>query len=75
MTPQPLENFKLVGVKPPGALVDDGAFTTAEIDTLGWEFARFIVYLGATDAAMTVMHVTESDTTRIRPCRDRNDRL
>ena len=63
MTPSTLENFKLVAVTPPGALVDNGAVTTAEVDTLGWDFARFVVLLGATDAAITALHVTEADVT------------
>jgi hypothetical protein len=61
MTPKTLDNFKIVGVKAPGALVDNAALTTTEVDTLGWEFARFVLYLGATDAALTALHVTEAD--------------
>ena len=63
MTPQTLENFKLVSVIPPAAVVDNAAFTTAEVDTVGWDFARFVVYFGAIDIAATVLKVTESDTT------------
>jgi len=54
-------NFKLVSVTPPAAIIDDSAVTTAEIDTQGWDWARIIVYLGATDIAMTALKITESD--------------
>jgi hypothetical protein len=57
-----IENFKLVSVTPPAAIVDDAAYTTAEVDTAGWNYARFIVYIGATDIAMAALQVTESDT-------------
>lgn len=57
-----IENFKLVAVTPPAAIIDDAAVTTAEIDTLGFAHARIIVVLGATDIAMTALKVTESDT-------------
>lgn len=58
-----IENFKLVSVTPPAAIVDDAAYTTVEVDTKGWDHARFIVYIGATDIAMAALQVTESDTT------------
>lgn len=58
-----IENFKLVSVTPPAAIVDNAAFTTAEVDTKGWDHARFIVYIGATDIAAAALQVTESDTT------------
>jgi len=58
-----IENFKLVSVTPPGALIDAASATTAEIDTKGWDHCRVIAYLGATDIAMTALKVTESDTT------------
>lgn len=58
----PLQDSKFVSVTPPAAIVDNAAYTTAEIDTLGWDWATFIVYLGATDIAMTLFAVTESDT-------------
>ena len=57
-----IENFKLVGVTPPAAIIDDSAVTTAEIDTKGWDHCRVIVYLGATDIAMSALKMTESDT-------------
>lgn len=56
------DNFKLVSVTPPAAIVDDSSFTTAEVDTAGWDHARIVVYVGATDIAMAALKVTESDT-------------
>lgn len=53
---------KFVSVTPPAAIIDDASATTAEIDTLGWDFLTIVVYLGATDIAMSALAVTESDT-------------
>lgn len=58
-----IENFKLVSVTPPAAILDNASATTAEVDTAGWDHARFIIYVGATDIAMAALHLTESDTT------------
>lgn len=57
-----LLNTKLVAITPPGAIVDNASLTTAEIDTLGFDYMQVIVHLGATDIAMTALTVTESDT-------------
>jgi hypothetical protein len=56
-----IETGKLVAVTPPGAIVDAAALTTNVIDTLGFDYCRIIVYLGATDIAMTALKVQESD--------------
>lgn len=58
----PMLNTKIVSVTPPAAIVDNAAFTTAEVDTLGYDFASFYVYYGATDIATAVLQVTETDT-------------
>jgi hypothetical protein len=58
-----LQNTKYFSVTPPAAIVDNAAFTTAEIDTAGWDFCQIVCYLGATDIALTVLQVTETDTT------------
>lgn len=58
----PLQNTKLVSMTPPAAIVDNTSYTTAEIDTKGWDYAQIICYLGATDIAMAALKVTESDT-------------
>ncbi|MGB0973235.1 MAG: hypothetical protein ACPGVG_20115, partial [Mycobacterium sp.] len=53
---------KFVMVTAPAAIVDNASLTTAEIDTVGYDYARVLVILGATDIAMTALTVTESDT-------------
>ena len=53
---------KVVAVTPPGALIDNASATTAEIDTLGYDYLQFYVMLGATDIALTALKLTESDT-------------
>ena len=59
-----LNYTKLVSITPPAAInsSDNTAFTTAEIDTRGWDYLQVIVQLGATDAAIGSLAVTESDT-------------
>ena len=52
---------KLVSVTPPAAIVDNASFTTATVDRKGFDFARFVVYLGATDIAAAALKVQESD--------------
>lgn len=52
---------KFVGVTPPAAIVDNAAFTTAAIDTLGFAYAEIFVYFGAMDIAATVLKVQESN--------------
>ena len=56
------QNTKLISVTPPAAIVDNTSYATAEVDTNGFDYAQYIVYLGATDIAMTALRVTESDT-------------
>jgi hypothetical protein len=56
-----LENFKMVSVTPPAAIIDNASATTAEVDTKGFDIARFCIYIGATDIAMTALYLTESD--------------
>src|ERR1041384_5380382 len=52
---------KLVAVTPPGALVDNAAFTTAVIDTLGWDYCTIYCIFGAMDIAMAALKVQEDD--------------
>jgi len=54
-------NLKFVSVTPPAAINDNTAYTTATIDTLGWDYVTFVVYFGAMDIAMAVLKLTESD--------------
>lgn len=57
-----LQNVKYVSITPPGAILDDASATTAEIDTLGFQYLTIVCQVGATDIAMTALKVTESDT-------------
>jgi len=55
------QSDKFVSVTPPGALVDNASLATSTIDTAGYAYARILVYLGATDIALTALKVQESD--------------
>ncbi len=56
-----LETSKVVNVTPPGAIVDNAAFTTAAVDTKGFRHCTFLVILGALDIALAVFKLQESD--------------
>jgi hypothetical protein len=58
----PAMKSKLVKITPPGAIVDAGSYTTASIDTKGYDYMRVVVWLGATDIAMTALKLQTSDT-------------
>lgn len=58
----PLQNVKFVTITPPGVIKDNASWTTAEIDTAGWDYMTIVAHLGATDIAMAALAVTESDT-------------
>jgi len=55
------QNFKVVSVTPPAAIIDDAAVVTAVIDTRGFDYCNIFVYSGATDIAMVSLSVQESD--------------
>lgn len=55
-------NQKIVLLTPPGAIVDAAGFTTASLDTIGWNDVSFYAVLGATDIAMDALKVQHSDT-------------
>ena len=55
--------FKILNLTPPAAIVDNASLTVTEIDTNGYDYCNILVFLGATDIAMTALAVTESDTT------------
>lgn len=57
-----LQNIKYVPITPPGAIVDNTAFTTTEVDTRGWRKMRVYVQLGATDIAIAAFKLTHSDS-------------
>lgn len=56
------QNVKLVSLTPPAAIIDNASAVVAELDTRDWEYLQIVVYLGASDIAMTALKVTESDT-------------
>lgn len=52
---------KFVSVTPPAAIVDNTSFTTASIDTIGWDYLDIYVYFGATDIAMAALKLQTAD--------------
>jgi len=56
-------NFKVMSIARPQALVDNASWTTSEIDTATFWYMRVIVDIGATDIAMGALAITESDST------------
>jgi hypothetical protein len=65
-----LQNVKWVNVTPPGAIVDNAAFTTAAIDTKGFSKLLIIVALGALDIALAAMKLTESNASNMSGATD-----
>lgn len=55
------QSQKIVSVINPGAIVDNAAFTTIEIDTLNFDYCDIYVQLGALDIAVAAMKVQQSD--------------
>lgn len=53
---------KIVAITPPGAIVDDASWTTASIDTKGWDYCTVVVLFGAMDIAMAALKLQSSDT-------------
>jgi hypothetical protein len=62
MLGNPLQQTKKLIVISPGALKDNAAWTTNEIDTLGYDYCVIDFFIGATDIAVATLKVTESDT-------------
>ena len=54
-------NQKIVAITPPGAIVDNAAFTTAAVDTLGFNQLTIVVLFGAMDVAVAALKLQESD--------------
>jgi hypothetical protein len=54
-------NQKIVAITPPGAIVDNAAYTTAAIDTKGFAHLTIIVHFGAMDIAMAALKAQESE--------------
>ena len=61
---------KVVGITPPGAIVDNAGFTTNTIDTAGFAFLTIIVLLGATDIALAALKLQESDASNMAGATD-----
>jgi hypothetical protein len=57
-----MQKVKYVSITPPAAIVDNASYTTASIDTAGWDYLTVVAYLGATDIAMTALKLQTSDT-------------
>ncbi len=57
----PAQHDKFVKITPPQAIVDNDSWTTTTLDTAGFDYARIIVHLGASDIAMVALKVQESD--------------
>lgn len=56
-----LQNVKTVFITKPTAIVDNAAFTTDTVDTLGFGKLRIVIGLGALDIAVAAMKLRESD--------------
>jgi hypothetical protein len=56
-----LQDIKIVKITSPGAIVDNAPFSTATIDTIGWDEALFVVQFGAMDIAAAALKLQESD--------------
>lgn len=56
-----VQEFKIVNVTPPTAIVNNASFTTNTIDTAGFEKMAVYWSLGATDIAMTALKLQQSD--------------
>lgn len=56
------QSTKKLLVTPPAAIVDNAALSCNVIDTLGYDYLTIDFLVGATDIAVAVMKVQESDT-------------
>lgn len=54
---------KLVRVTSPAAIVDNASLSCLALDTKGFKYVRYVIYLGATDIALTVCKLQEADAT------------
>lgn len=58
-------NLKVVPVTPPGAIVDNAAFTTAAVDTKGWRHLTFVAIFGALDIAPASASIRHSNASNM----------
>lgn len=56
-----IQRAKFFQVTPPRAILNNASWTTAAIDTAGFDYATVVFSLGATDIAITALKVQESD--------------
>lgn len=56
------QDYKIVSVTPPATIVNNASYTTAEIDTIGYDYLTVFCYVGATDIAMSALKLQHSDT-------------
>ena len=56
---------KYVQITPPAAIVDNAAFTTAAVDTLGWRHLTIVAILGALDIAAASSSIRQSDASNM----------
>ena len=52
---------KLIVMAQPAAVINNQAVSSTPLDCIGFEYAEIIVYLGATDIAMTALKLQQSD--------------
>lgn len=53
---------KVVAITPPQVIVDNASWTTASIDTKGFDWCDVYVHLGALDIAMVALKLQHSNT-------------
>lgn len=56
---------KYVPVTPPGAIVDNAAFTTTAVDTIGFSHLTFVLVFGALDIAPASASIRHSDASNM----------
>ena len=55
------QTSKLVKITPPAAIANNTSPATSSVDTKGFRYARIVLFLGATDIALTALKVQEAD--------------
>lgn len=65
-----LQQVKTVWITKPAAIVDNSAFTTDTIDSLGFRKMRIVVGLGALDIALSAFKLQNSDASNMGSATD-----
>ena len=55
------QNFKIVSITQPNAIVDATGFVTTAVDLTGWDQCTIVCFFGPIDIAMTALKVQTSD--------------